>query len=77
MSMKKSRDFSVSSCPDQKALDELFSFVIDNPRTSPWMKEALREARTRDPNDVLNEIAILRFLLERRAEYAGAGLSSG
>lgn len=77
MSMKKSRDFSLSNCPDQEALDKLFAFVIDNPRASRWMKDALMDARTRDPNDVLNEVAILRFLLEKCAEYAVADPSSG
>jgi len=48
--------------------EERIAWVLAHPRTSPWLKEALRGARQRDPIEVLNELEILNLLLRTECE---------
>lgn len=48
--------------------DERIAWVLAHPRMSPWLKEALRGARERDPVEVLNELEILNLLLRAECE---------
>ena len=57
-------------------LEEAEAFVRSNPRTSPWLRQALEETAQRDPLDVLNEVEMLRLLLLRRLARASSGGSS-
>ena len=43
--------------------DERIAWILAHPRMSPWLTEALRGARERDPVEVLNELEILNLLL--------------
>ncbi|WP_420560016.1 hypothetical protein [Tepidicaulis sp.] len=52
------------------------AFVRSNPRTSPWLRQALEETAQRDPLDVLNEVEMLRLLLLRRLAGASPAVSS-
>ncbi|GAK44352.1 conserved protein [Tepidicaulis marinus] len=57
-------------------LEEAEAFVRSNPRTSPWLRQALEETAQRDPLDVLNEVEMLRLLLLRRLARASSDGSS-
>lgn len=48
--------------------DERIAWVLAHPGMSPWLKEALRSARQRDPVEVLNELEILNLLLRTECE---------
>jgi hypothetical protein len=43
------------------------AFILNCPRTSDWLKEALRNALPRDPIAILNDLEILTLVLRRRA----------
>lgn len=47
---------------------ERIDWVLAHPRTSSWLKEALRGARERDPVDVLIELDLLNLLLRTDCE---------
>jgi hypothetical protein len=51
-----------------KTNDERIAWILGHPRTSPWLKEALRGARERDPVATLNELQILNLLLRAECE---------
>ena len=48
--------------------DQRIAWILSHPRTSPWLKDALRAARERDPVVVLNELEILTLLLRTECE---------
>ncbi len=54
--------------------EERIAWVLDNPDMSPWLKAALAACRDRDPIALLNELEILRTILEPQA-YARLRLS--
>ena len=58
------------SPPDdiQQTNAERIAWVLAHPRMSPWLKEALRGARERDPVEILNELEILNLLLRTECE---------
>ncbi|WP_127520013.1 hypothetical protein [Mesorhizobium sp. Z1-4] len=51
-----------------KDADDRIEWVLSHPKMSDWLKDALRGARKRDPEDLLNDLAVLDQLLKRRAE---------
>jgi len=51
-----------------KTNDQRIAWILAHPRTSPWLKDALRGARERDPVEVLNELEILTLLLRTDCE---------
>ena len=46
-----------------KTNEQCIAWILAHPRTSTWLKDALRGARQRDPVEVLNELEILNLLL--------------
>lgn len=48
--------------------DQRIAWILAHPGTSPWLKDALRAARARDPVEVLNELEILNLLLRTECE---------
>lgn len=53
---------------DRTAMDHA-AFVLQHPRMSRWIKNAVREAMDEDPLSVLNDLEILRvIMLQRTAE---------
>lgn len=50
------------------AADDRIKWALANPRTSEWLKDALRAAISRDPLDVLNELEMLNILLKPRCQ---------
>ena len=42
-------------------------WVLEHPDMSDWLKQALRTARGRDPSAVLNDLEMLRTLLQDRS----------
>jgi hypothetical protein len=48
--------------------DQRIAWILAHPRTSAWLKDALRAARERDPVEVLNELEILNLLLRTECE---------
>lgn len=48
--------------------DQRIAWILAHPRTSPWLKDALRAARARDPVELLNELEILTLLLRADCE---------
>lgn len=44
------------------------TWVLENPRISTWLKDALRAAVMCDPIDVMNDVEMLRELLRFRTE---------
>ena len=57
-------------------LERAEAFVRSNPRTSPWLRQALEETAQRNPLDVLNEVEMLRLLLLRRLARTSPAVSS-
>jgi len=51
-----------------KTNDQRIAWILAHPRTSHWLKDALRAARERDPVEVLNELEILNLLLRTECE---------
>lgn len=51
-----------------KTNDQRIAWILAHPRTSAWLKDALRGARERDPVEVLNELGILTLLLRADCE---------
>ena len=51
-----------------KTNDQRIAWILAHPRTSAWLKDALRAARERDPVEVLNEVEILTLLLRTECE---------
>ena len=51
-----------------KTNDQRIAWILAHPRTSAWLKDALRGARERDPVEVLNELEILSLLLRTECE---------
>lgn len=51
----------------QEAEDRI-DWVLSHPGMSDWLKQALRDARDRDPLDLLDDLEMLDQLLRRRAE---------
>ena len=51
-----------------KTNDQRIAWILAHPRTSAWLKDALRGARERDPVEVLNELEILNLLLRTECE---------
>ncbi len=51
-----------------KTNDQRIAWILAHRRTSPWLKDALRAARERDPVEVLNELEILTLLLRADCE---------
>lgn len=43
-------------------------WVLSHPGMSEWLKQAVRDARDRDPLDLLDDLEMLDQLLRRRAE---------
>lgn len=58
------------STPDEvlPSNDERIAWVLSHPRTSSWLKDALRTSRDRHPVEVLNELEILNLLLRTECE---------
>ncbi|WP_425065296.1 hypothetical protein [Reyranella sp.] len=46
-----------------KTNEQRIAWILAHPRTSAWLKDALRGARQRDPVELLNELEILNLLL--------------
>jgi hypothetical protein len=44
------------------------AWVLDNPRMSPWLKAALRDALEQDPFTVGSDVQLLSHLLTGRAD---------
>lgn len=54
--------------------NEQIFFVLQNPATSPWLRDALRAALTVDPIAAANDLEILNLIIRRRADqFARAG----
>jgi len=51
----------------QEAEDRI-DWVLAHPGMSDWLKQALKDARDRDPLDLLDDLEMLDQLLRRRAE---------
>lgn len=51
-----------------KTNDQRIAWILAHPRTSPWLKDALRAARERDPVEVLNDLETLNLLLRTECE---------
>lgn len=58
----------MTTTDDRLGTDERIAWILAHPRMSPWLKDALRVARTRDPIEVLNELEILVVLLRSDCE---------
>lgn len=43
-------------------------WVLAHPGTSDWLKQSLRQARGRDPVEILNDLELLGYLLRYQAE---------
>jgi hypothetical protein len=48
--------------------EDRIDWVLSHPGMSDWLKQALRDARDRDPLDLLDDLEMLDQLLRRRAE---------
>ncbi|WP_194954773.1 hypothetical protein [Sphingopyxis solisilvae] len=46
--------------------DEQIAWILAHPAMSPWLKQALRTARERDPNAVLNDLEVLRHVMNSK-----------
>ncbi|MFL9828353.1 hypothetical protein [Rhodoplanes sp. SY1] len=63
-------------CPSNASTDReresqrRIEWVLDHPRTSPWLKNALRSALLCDPIQIVNEVEMLRELLWFRSDAA-------
>ncbi|WP_155957809.1 hypothetical protein [Fodinicurvata sediminis] len=51
-----------------KEAEDRIDWVLKHPGMSDWLKQALRDARERDPAAVLNDLELLNQLLKPRAE---------
>jgi hypothetical protein len=58
---------SISDDPEL-TLEERIAWILANPRSSAWLKQALESANGRDPVAVLNDLEILNLLLRKKAE---------
>lgn len=50
------------------AANARIAWVLNNPRMSDWLKQALRKAENADPIVLMNDLEILRQLLASRAQ---------
>lgn len=48
--------------------DAQIAWVLAHPTMSPWLKDALRTALDQDPIHVLNDLEVLRHVLNARCE---------
>lgn len=46
------------------------AWVLAHPTMSPWLRDALRTALEQDPIDVLNDLEVLRYVLNLRCEVS-------
>ncbi len=53
-------------------IDEQIAFVLGHPGMSLWLKNALRDALTRDPIALINDLEILNLILRNRSEQMAA-----
>ena len=51
-----------------KEAEDRIDWVLAHPGMSDWLKQALKDARDRDPLDLLDDLEMLDQLLRRRAE---------
>ncbi len=47
--------------------DGLIAWIESHPGVSDWLKEAVKSARDRDPVSLLNDLEILRVLMQLEA----------
>lgn len=52
--------------------EERIAFVLAHPGFSPWLKEVIRSALTRDPLAVLNDLETLNQVLRPKCEFEAA-----
>ena len=53
---------------DLRRAEERIAWVLASPGMSPWLKDALRTARARDPVALLNDLEIMCLLLRARSQ---------
>ena len=55
-------------------VDDQIDWMLENHRMSGWLQQALRNARDRDPVDILNDLEILAYLKRRANAQIGRSL---
>lgn len=63
--MTNGSEMQVSALAFQTEIETQIRFVLDHPRVSSWLKEALSGALGRERNSISNDLEILTLILRK------------